>query len=283
MFQNYYYCLVAGLPDLLLDDSELSFSMEEFKSSLKFELKPADYKLVELIFLPYDNENLLHILREEFDALNPLGNYSYEDFETELGEDQLNILPDYMYRFIDAYRNEEGKKKSWEEHEMTLTKMFYAYILQTKNTFLQQWFSFNRDIKNLLAGFNCRKFEVEPESQLVGDNFITEAIIKSGSRDFGLETELEYLPELMSAIDKEGLLQREKAIDKMKWDKLEEITLFEYFSVDVVLAYVIKLDMVYRWMELDEETGRKMFEQLINDLKSSLEFPKEYSINGKNK
>ena len=86
MFQNYYYCLVAGLPDLFLDDSELSFSMEEFKSSLKVELKPSDYKLVELVFLPYDNENLLHVLREEFDALSPLGNFSYEEFETELGK-----------------------------------------------------------------------------------------------------------------------------------------------------------------------------------------------------
>jgi hypothetical protein len=32
-------------------------------------------------------------------------------------------------------------------------------------------------------------------------------------------------------------------------------------------------------MSLDEKTGKQMFDKLIQELKSSLEFPKEFTIN----
>ena len=78
-------------------------------------------------------------------------------------------------------------------------------------------------------------------------------------------------------------MAREKGLDQIKWDKVEEITLFDYFTIEVVLAYTIKLDLAYRWLELDEEKGREMFSKIINDLKSGFEFSKEFAINGKNK
>ncbi|MCK5170084.1 MAG: DUF2764 family protein, partial [Bacteroidales bacterium] len=146
-----------------------------------------------------------------------------------------------------------------------------------------QWFEYNQNLNNILIGHNCRKYSLEAEKQLIGDNFVTKAILKSNTKDFGLDVELPYVSEIITLAESDNLLAREKGLDQLKWDKIEEINLFDYFTIEVVLAYTIKLDMAYRWLELDEETGRKMFSKIIDELKSGFEFPKEFALNGKNK
>jgi hypothetical protein len=282
MFRKYYHYFIAGLPDVFLDDTEIQFSMVDFKQELKDHLTPKDYKLVELLFLPYDNEELLRFLDEDYENLNDLGTFTSQDFEVEFSDEKQGILPSYMYKFVELYRDEELSKninKSWEN---ILTEMYFEYILQTKNDFLQKWFEFNQNLTNVIIGQNCRKYNLEAENQLIGDNFVTKAILNSNAKDFGLEVELPYMTEINLLAENENLLAREKGLDQLKWDKVEEITLFDYFTIEVVLAYTIKLDIAYRWLELDEETGRQMFKQIINDLKSGFEFPKEFAINGKN-
>ncbi|OFX82779.1 MAG: hypothetical protein A2W99_14035 [Bacteroidetes bacterium GWF2_33_16] len=283
MFRTYYHYFIAGLPEIFFDDSEISFRMPEFKKELEENIKPKDYKLLELIFLAYDNENLLHFLKEEFKQFNPLGKYTIADFEIEFSDDRKNILPNYMYQFYSIYKDEEQNQKINRSWENLLTELYFDYVLQTKNSFLKQWFEFNQNIKNILTGINCRKFNLNPERQLIGKSFITDSILKNTSKDFGLDVEFPVVIELLNITEKDNLLTRERDLDILRWKKIDELTLFEYFTIDVVLAFTIKLDIAYRWLLLDEETGRKIFKQIIIDLKKSFEFPKEFTLNGKNR
>ncbi|MDA3954082.1 MAG: DUF2764 family protein [Bacteroidales bacterium] len=283
MFRNYYYYFIAGLQDIFLDDTEINFTMIDFKQMLIDHLQPEDYELAELLFLPYDNEELLRFVKGDIEHKNDLGPFTVQDFEIEFSDEKQGILPSYMYEFVELYRDEELSKDITKSWETVLTEMYYEYVLQSKNKFLKQWFEFNQNLSNILIGQNCRDYNLEVEKQLIGDNFVTNEIIKSNAKDFGLDVELSYVSELITLTDNENLLAREKGLDQLKWDKVEEITLFDYFTIEVVLAYTIKLDMAYRWLELDEETGRQMFGKIINDLKSGFEFPKEFAINGKNK
>ena len=73
MFRNYYHYFIAGLTDFFLDDTEVHFPMLDFKHELKEHLYPEDYKLAELLFLPYDNQNLLLFLNEDYENFNKLG------------------------------------------------------------------------------------------------------------------------------------------------------------------------------------------------------------------
>jgi hypothetical protein len=279
MARNYYHCFVAGLPDIFLDETEVSFSMLDFKNTLEEELYPLDYKLAQLLFLPYDNKNLLLYLQEKYDQFDELGNYTLDDLESELGEGgDLFSLPDYMYRFVEEYREDRKSKtlKQWENH---LTRMFYDYVFSFRDQFLDEWFSFEMNVTNVLIGLNCREFERDPEEELIGSNSVTEAISKSSAKDFGLAAVLDYVDQVVNIADKDNLLAREKSLDQFKWEKLDEMTRFHYFSVEVVLAYTIKLQMIYRWMHLDEKTGRELFKQLIEELKESFEFSKEFMIN----
>ncbi len=278
MFRNYYHCLVAGLPELFLDETELSFSLIEFKDVLASELHQSDYKLVQTIFLPYDNMNLLNVLQEKYDNFDKLGNFSLEQLENELTEDAENILPAYMYEFVKMYKNEDiTVEKAWEN---IITEMYHEYIqTNVKNKFLKQWFDYKINIENILSAINCRKYNLDKEKQIIGNNFVTKAILNSNSKDFGLEVDIPYISQLITLSEKNNVLAKEKEIDKMKWDMIEELSLFDYFSIEIILAYLLKLDIAYRWLKLDYDTGKQMFEQIVDDLKLSYEFPKEFSVN----
>jgi hypothetical protein len=283
MPRNYYFYFIAGLQDIFLDDTELHFPMLDFKYELEEHLKPEDYKLAELLFLPYDNQKLLSFLIEDFENKNDLGIFTVQDFEVEFSDEKQGTLPSYMYKFVELYKDEELSKNITKSWETVLTEMYYEYVMQTKNKFLKQWFEFNQNLNNILIGQNCRDHNLDVEKQLIGNNFVTNEILISNAKDFGLDVELSYVSEILALTDNENLLAREKGLDQLKWDKVEEITLFDYFTIEVVLAYTIKLDIAYRWLELDEETGRQMFGKIISDLKSGFEFPKEFALNGKNK
>ena len=59
-----YYYLVAGLPELTLEDSKLSYTVADFKSELYSALSEEDRMLIDLFYLQFDNAtNTLLITR----------------------------------------------------------------------------------------------------------------------------------------------------------------------------------------------------------------------------
>mgnify|MGYP006296390283 FL=1 len=135
----------------------------------------------------------------------------------------------------------------------------------------------------MLTGLTCRKFDKDPEDEIIGADAVAEAVKNSSAKDFGLSAELDYASQVLNITDKENLLSREKALDQLKWDQINELTMFHYFSTEVVLAYTLKLQMIHRWMHLDVKTGKEMFKQMIDELKESFEFSKEFLINEQRK
>ena len=277
--RNFYYCFLAGLPDLFLDESEVNFSLADFKSTLKEELVPADYQLVQLLFLPYDHKNLLNVLQENYEQFDELGNFTMEELEEE---EDAAILPQYMYDFINQYKT-DAKSRTLKQWETYLTELYYSHAIQSGNQFLTDWFTFERNVTNMLTGITCRNFDKNPEEEIIGTDEVAEAVRNSSAKDFGLAAELDYASQVLNITEKDNLLNREKSLDQLKWDQINELTLFHYFSTEVVLAYTLKIQMIYRWMQLDVETGKEMFKQMIDELKESFEFSKEFLINEQRK
>ena len=70
-----YYCLVAGLPDLSLEDGKLNYTVANFKSELYPELSEKDRKLIDLFYLKFDNANLLKLLKDKEAVADADGTY----------------------------------------------------------------------------------------------------------------------------------------------------------------------------------------------------------------
>jgi hypothetical protein len=65
------------------------------------------------------------------------------------------------------------------------------------------------------------------------------------------------------------ILSRERGIDDLMWEKIDALTLFNYFDIDVILAFITKLNIVARWFKLDELTGREMFKRLVDEVRGT--------------
>ena len=279
-----YFCLVAGLPDIQHDDHKLSFSLKEFKEELRENLTPQDFALIELYFRKFDNQNLLTYFNDVDAELNELGNLSSKDLEeiiqliSEEDEPRDPRIPDYFKTFIPAYVDENPivPGVSWEDQ---LNSLYYDSSLKCKNEFVRQWFEFNLNINNLLAAITCRKYDMPVGESIIGNTVIANSIRTSNAKDFGIAPIFPHLDAIFRIADETDLMEREKKIDLLKWQWLEEEAFFHYFTVEKIFAYLIKLSIIERWVTLSKETGEEIFREMIQTLKQSFEFPEEFTLN----
>ena len=271
---NYYY-LVAGLPDLSIEQGKLQYGAAEFREELKTGLSGADHNLMELLYLAEDNRNLISILLKESRALSPYGIYP-PDMLTEEVKEPVLIRP-YMKLFIESFRAETRLYPNLS-YENELATLWFEELLTTKNEFLREWFTFELNLKNVLLVLTARKNGLQYENQIIGNNQVAEIIRKSNARDLGLSAEWPWIEKVLQIVENEDILSREKAIDLLRWNYLDELNTFNYFTVEVLMAYYLKLGMIERWLKLDQQTGEEMFRRLLSELKHSYEFPNEFSI-----
>lgn len=276
-----YYCYIAGLPDIQIDNQKSIPAQEEILEELKHILSKGDMALLDLLRLKYDNDNLLKFLANRDAELNPLGKLTSQDW-TELidlidNSDERNPVRDarllkYVLEFYTTIRNEQNEEKI-EFNEDFLAALYYKYGMQCKNKFVAEWFEFNLNINNILTALTCRKYGWDIKSAIVGDNIVAETIRNSMSaRDFNLKAEIDYFDALVSISETSNLLDREHRIDALKWNWLEENTFFNSFSIEKVLSFWLRCELMHRWDNLSMEEGAEIFRQMINDLKKDVKF-----------
>lgn len=270
-----YYCLIAGLPDLQLDQAKNLPSMETLLEELQGTLSAADAAWLRLLQMQYDNRNLLAYLADKNAPLHPLGTLTAADWaelmvlidETDNPKDAR--LQPYMLTFLQAV-NDEKTRENIHSQEDFLATLYYDFGSKSENKFVADWFNYCLDINNILAALICRKHGLDVKQAIVGNNTVAKAIRKNNTRDFGLTGIFDGLDALMLLAEEPNLLERERKIDQLKWNWLEEHTFFHYFSVERVLAFWLKCEILHRWDNLTAENGQQIFRQLLDELKQDV-------------
>lgn len=277
---KYYYYLVAGLPELTLEDSKLSYTVADFKAELYPDLSDEDKKLIDLFYLKFDNANVLKLLKDKDAAIDLRGNYSAEElveFISSLKEgDEIAdaVFPSYLSTFIFEYFNATAEDDF--QYEDRLAALYYEYAMKCKNKFVSSWFAFNLTMNNILVALTARKFKMDIAPLIVGDTEVCEALRTSGARDFGLTGEVDFLDQLVKISETEELVEREKKIDQLRWNWMEEATFFNYFTVERLFVFLLQLEMIERWISLDKEKGNQLFRSIIATLKDEVQIPAEF-------
>ena len=274
-----YYYLVAGLPDLSLDDAKLSCTLSDFKSEIYPALSEKDRKLVDLLFLRFDNKDLLRLLADKEAVAEGKGLFSDDDLRALIQAvrdgDKIDArYPSYMAEFIERYATLQENEKF--QIQDLLTSMFYAYAMKCGNTFLASWFKFNLNLNNVLSALTAHKYKMEVAEYIVGEGEVSSQLRTSNARDFGLSAEMDYWESLVRISETENLLDREKKIDQLKWKWLEEESFFHYFTIERLLVFLLQLEMIERWILLDKEKGSELFRQMIQNLKNEVQIPEEF-------
>lgn len=275
MFKQNYYYLVAGLPDITIEQGKLQFGTAALREELKEGLSESDYQRMELLFLAEDNRNLLTLLLKLQRPLSHLGVYPPEVLSEEILE-PVRIKP-YMKRFIDSMKDENRLYPNLSP-ENELATLWYEEMLASDHTFLRDWFTFELNLKNVLLVLSARKHSIPYEHQVIGNNPVAEIIRRSTARDLGLSSDWHLIEKVLQIVEAEDILMREKAIDLLRWSYLDELNTFNYFSFEVLMAYYLKLGIIERWLQLDQSTGEEMFRKLLGELKNSYEFSNEFAI-----
>jgi len=272
-----YYCLIAGLPDIQTEDLKISTSLFELKIELMEQLSATDADLLKLVFAKYDNANFLAFLNNKDAELNKLGNLNTTDWEQLIAllQEVENPKDGRLLPYFQAFYQTLGSEKAGVEgvsSEDQLSGLYYEYAMKNSNKFLSSWFEFNLNINNILTATTCRKHGFDQRQLVIGSNEIAVALKSSNARDFGLVGIFDQLDVVLRIAEETDLLEREKKIDALKWAWLEENTFFSYFSIEKVLAYVLKIEMLERWKPLSVENGTKIFRELLLGMKVGVKF-----------
>ena len=146
-----------------------------------------------------------------------------------------------------------------------------AQGLKAKNKFVRAWFAFNQDMNNVLVAQICRKHGFDVKQQIVGEGEVAETLrTHAAQKDFGLNELPGDYQAILALAQIEDLMQREKAMDAIRFEWLQERTEFDFFSVEMVYAYYLEAVMLHRWSLLTIEEGEKVFRQLVSDMKQGV-------------
>lgn len=141
----------------------------------------------------------------------------------------------------------DGKLVDWLEFGLEgshLNPHFYRNIRQTRCRFLISWFDFDR------------KLRLAKVAHLEG------------------KAVEEAFPELDKAyilFKVDNLLQREKLLDRLCWDKAAELVDFDIFTVDTILSLLVRLHIAARWNKLDPKAGAQLFKQLVDEVRGTFQ------------
>ena len=277
---NKYYYLVAGLPELTLEDSKLNYTVADFKTEIYPGLSTSDQKLMDLFYLKFDNTNVLKLLKDKDVIIDMRGNFSAEELNEYIatikdgGEVSAKEFPSYLSTFISDYFSMPAESAVLlEDH---LAALYYAYAMKCENKFVASWFEFNQTVNNILVAFTARKYKWDIAQNVVGDTEVCEALRTSGARDFGLSGEVECFEQLLKISEITELIEREKKLDSLRWDWIDEATFFDYFTIERIFAFLLQLEMIERWISLDKEKGNQLFRSIIESLKNEVQIPAEF-------
>jgi hypothetical protein len=282
MSKRNYYCLVAGLPDIIPDDKKLHFSSVELREYLKGELHTSDFELVKLFYLPWDHNNLLELFYNKEAEWDERGNFSKDFLEPYSDKKQLeslnfSLLPEYISDFIKNFHNSEEKiSKSGAIKE--LTSGWYKMMSASDNDLVIKVTKYKQQMGNIMLALNGRKHDIPYEDAIIGDDELARALKRSRARDFGITDENIDIENIIQMFEIENILEREMQFDNHFWKFLDEITFFNYFSIEKILAFLLKLFITERWFVLDKEKGQQIFNQFLEKLKTNFEFPEEFAI-----
>lgn len=170
-------------------------------------------------------------------------------------------------QFIEEIRSQLDKKdnslvdfllKSYKEEN--LTPEFYMEASAVRNRFLREFIIFDMNLRNAKVRYLNKALGRPADKDLM-----VLADVNGEPLHFPFEEE----DAVNAVLAKDDLLARERGLDDLVWDKVSKLTVFDYFDIDAVLAFIAKMQVAARWFKLDEATGRELFRKLVDEVRGT--------------
>ena len=181
------------------------------------------------------------------------------------GEKSLDEYFEQVRELLSAKDNEvvDFIMRGFDKDQIGLD--FYKEALAYRLGFIRKFFQFDLNVRNQKVRYLNHALGRAPEKDVL-------SMRDPEAEDTGLEPEEPEFKEaaaLQSILEGNDILSRERGIDDLYWDKIDELTLFDYLNFDKTLGVVAKMMIIRRWLILDEETGRAMFKKLVDEVRGT--------------
>lgn len=271
-----YYYLLSSLPELSADEQKKNADIKSVSSHILEQLSDKDRRLFRYLLYQNDNKNIVQVYANSLDYYCPYKDYfSPSVFESSMFEHPKTVsstFPAYMRKFREYSK---GVEYSNIRHiENTLLAMYYDEAAGLKNSFVSDYFSFARDLRNIITAISMRLLGVSSDlikQEFVGTYELLEILSKSSAHDFGISKEYPYITHLIEAFESKDPLAVENAEMRIVFEYLEQKTSSMFFKFENVFAYYIKCSYIERLMSKDAEKGKEVVKMLVAELKKDIE------------
>ena len=147
----------------------------------------------------------------------------------------------------------------------SLGRDFYLQTRSSGNRFIRDFFTLDLAVRNARVAYINSSLG-RPENQdivLLDEEGQAEEEICSG------------LDEILRDSD---ILRKERAMDNYIFARIDEMSCFDLFNLNFILATVAKLKIVQRWIKLDPVEGEKMFREMVGRIRSAYDNKKQHYI-----
>ncbi|MBE6250340.1 MAG: DUF2764 family protein [Bacteroidales bacterium] len=148
--------------------------------------------------------------------------------------------------------------------EENLNADFYARALTHSDRFIREYFRFDLNMRNAKVRYLNKALGRDADKDVLA--FAEEA---APAVLDAVEAEFEEAADIETILNSGYILSRERGLDDLMWEKIDNLTTFNYFDIDAILGFITKLNIVARWYRLDEQTGRAMFKKLVDEVRGT--------------
>lgn len=134
---------------------------------------------------------------------------------------------------------------------------FYLDALASKDAFIREYFSYDLDVRNTRVEF-LNKALNRPDGL---DILVLDP--EAEPREF------EGRKQVMTVLEGSDILERERGLDELMWARIDDIVGLQVFTIDAILGFAAKLQIIVRWLKLDPETGRELFRRLVDEIRNN--------------
>jgi hypothetical protein len=137
----------------------------------------------------------------------------------------------------------------WLPHDdaADITALLSGQEDATTHAACREWREWEHSLRSTLVSARAALLHCDPAQYLRGP----------AAAESDVRTGVQEVMKMSSPVD------REKALDQLKWNFLDRMAGAHVFDFHVVVAYALKLRIVLRWAELSEARGIKIVENAL--------------------
>jgi Protein of unknown function (DUF2764) len=258
MATNYYF-LASILPDLQIGiPPEIDF--RQFTFLLDTNLSKNDDERIRVIRRYYDIQNIRSFWRKEPQSYR--GNHDEVALEDALLTQ--SALPSYVFDFMQEYDSVTDRL----HHFAFLIASYFKTEIENTDGFLHEYLIFQRELRLVLTALRSKKLGrdllVELQYEDPDDDLVMQIIAQKDAKNYEPP---ENFSELKPLFDEhsEQPLELHKALVEFQFQKVDELLGIDFFTINRILAYLVKLIFVEKWLELDKKKGMQLVDTIVKD------------------